>query len=118
MDWQIVFHPDFLEEFNKLSDETQDDILAKSLLLKQFGPHLGRPHADTLAGSRHKNMKELRLETDNAVWRVAFAFDIKRKGILLVAGNKKGKNQANFYKQLIKTADARMDKHLNDHKKR
>jgi hypothetical protein len=29
-------------------------------LLRQLGPALGRPHADTLKGSKHANMKELR----------------------------------------------------------
>ena len=41
-------------------------------------------------GSRHANMKELRFDADDGVWRVAFAFDPKRKAILLVAGDKSG----------------------------
>jgi hypothetical protein len=44
---------------------------------------LGRPHADTLAGSRHANMKELRFSADDGVWRVALAFDPVRHGVIL-----------------------------------
>jgi hypothetical protein len=54
-------------------------------------------------------MKELRFDADNGVWRVAFAFDPKRRAILLVAGDKAGATQKRFYKQLIQKADKRFD---------
>ena len=38
----------------------QAELIAKVELLKLLGPALGRPHADTLNGSKHANMKELR----------------------------------------------------------
>ena len=46
------------------------------------------------------------------MWRVAFAFDPKRKAILLVAGDKSGGSEKRFYKQLIAKADERFDAHL------
>ena len=81
-------------------------------LLRLNGPQLGRPHADTLAGSRHANLKELRFKADNGVWRVAYAFDPERQAILLIAGDKAGVAQRRFYNGLIATADRRMDEHL------
>lgn len=48
--WVVEFHPEFFEEFKEFSRLVQDNILAKSLLLEQFGPHLGRPHVDVLNG--------------------------------------------------------------------
>jgi hypothetical protein len=68
----------------------QEEIAALVQLLKQFGPALKRPHCDTLKGSRHANMKELRFSAADGEWRVAFAFDPKRKAILLVAADKSG----------------------------
>ncbi len=65
-----------------------------------------------LTVSRHSNMKELRFKAADGVWRVAFAFDPKRDAVLLVAGDKSGGSENRFYKQLIKTADDRFDKHL------
>lgn len=91
----------------------QDELLALAMLLERFGPTLGRPRVDTLKGSRHANMKELRFQVDNGVWRVAFAFDPERKAILLVAGDKSGSNKRRFYKRLIKKADERFDAHLD-----
>src|SRR5438477_3393904 len=74
-----------------------------------FGPQLGRPRVDTLNGSRHANMKELRFDAADGAWRVAFAFDRVRNAILLVAGDKSGGSERRFYRQLIRIADERFD---------
>jgi len=81
-------------------------------MLERFGPQLGRPRVDTLNGSDHPNMKELRFDAAGGVWRVAFAFDPDRKAILLVAGDKSGGSEKRFYRTLIDKADARFDAHL------
>jgi hypothetical protein len=47
------------------------------------------------------------------VWRVAFAFDPKRKAVLLVAGEKSGGSEKRFYRELIRKADNRFDEHLS-----
>lgn len=83
------------------------------MMLQQFGPNLGRPHVDTLHGSWYSNMKELRFNDDNGIWRVAFAFDPDRKAVLLVAGNKGGKSTKLFYKNLIRKSDERFSNWLN-----
>lgn len=112
MAWEVLFHHQFVADFRLLSNAVQDEILVCSRLLKELGPQLGRPRADTLNGSRHANMKELRFDADGGVWRVAFAFDPDRKAILLVCGDKSGTSQTRFYRQLIEKADARLDSHL------
>lgn len=53
------------------------DLLAHAGLLKEFSPNLGRPRMDTLKGSKHVNIKELRFEVADGVWRFASAFDPK-----------------------------------------
>ena len=112
MYWTVDFHPDLAEEFGKLSEAVQDRLLAEVELLREFGPDLGRPHVDTLNGSKFSNMKELRFRVDSGVWRVAFAFDPRRQAIVLVAGNKVGRNQRRFYRDLIAVADRRFSAHL------
>jgi hypothetical protein len=111
--WHVDLHDDFVAEFKALDQDVQDELLAHIALLEQFGPQLGRPRADTLNGSRHRNMKELRFDAAAGVWRVAFAFDPNRKAILLVAGDKSGGSERRFYRQLIETADARWDAHVS-----
>ncbi|OIQ75444.1 hypothetical protein GALL_428880 [mine drainage metagenome] len=112
MTWNILFHDDFALEFAALAESLQDELLAHALLLKDFGPGLGRPTVDTLKGSQHANMKELRFAWAGEVWRVAFAFDPERQGILLVGGDKGGADQRRFYKRLIAVADQRFSGHL------
>lgn len=112
MAWAVVNHDAFDPEYDALPEPVQDELLAVMQLLAVYGPQLGRPHADTLSGSRHANMKELRFKAADGVWRVAFAFDPVRKAILLVAGDKSGVAQKRFYKSLIAAADARLDQHL------
>jgi hypothetical protein len=113
MEWIVQLHPSFEAEFFALPQEVQDELLAKTLLLQISGPNLRRPHVDTLNGSCHSNMKEIRFNAADGVWRVAFAFDPKRNAIVLVAGDKSGESQKQFYKQLIAKADLRFDEHLS-----
>jgi len=110
--WPVATTDAFDEWFADLGEDGQVELIAKVELLKRLGPKLGRPHADTLNGSKHANMKELRADTANKVLRVAFAFDPNRAGILLVAGDKSGVSQKRFYKQLIAKADELFDAHL------
>ncbi len=99
MPWVVEFDEEFESEFLAFELEIQDALLAVAKLLADFGPQLGRPHADTLNGSKFANMKELRFEAADGEWRAAFAFDPKRQAILLVAGDKSGRSQKRFYKQ-------------------
>jgi hypothetical protein len=108
--WNIDFHDEF--EFDELPEEVQDELLARTKLLEQFGPRLSRPHVDTLNGSSFANMKELRFKLGEGVWRFAFAFDTQQNGIILVGGDKQGVSQTKFYKRLIRIADRRYSDHL------
>lgn len=112
MEWVVEFYPAFETEFDGLAEEVQNAILARVILLEREGPRLVRPHADTLKGSKHANMKELRCTVRDGVWRIAFAFDPDRKAILLAAGDKSGVSDRRFYRQLIAKADQRLDHHL------
>jgi hypothetical protein len=110
--WHVDLHGEFVEEFHALDEEVQDELLAHIKLLEQFGHQLGRPRVDTLNGSKHANMKELRFDAAGGVWRFAFAFDPNRRGIILCGGDKSGVSEKRFYKRLIAKADARFDAHI------
>jgi hypothetical protein len=112
MSWRVLFHSDFLEEFHNFDQSVQDEIAAMTEFLAAVGPSLRRPFADTLKGSKFANMKELRFDAANGVWRLAFAFDPERNAILLVAGDKSGVSSKRFYKALIAKADVRFAAHL------
>ncbi len=86
------------------------EVAAHVNLLKQYGSTLGRPRVDSIKGSNFSNMKELRVQWKGQPWRILFAFDPKRRSILLVGGNKQGDKR--WYQKNIPIADARFEKHL------
>jgi hypothetical protein len=110
--WAVEMADEFKPEFDLLAQGVRNEVLALARVLQEFGPQLGRPRVDTLKGSRHANMKELRFSAADGEWRVAFAIDPMRKAILLVAGDKSGGSEKRFYRQLIRKADKRFDAHL------
>ena len=112
MSWQVIFHQEFEPEFDDLPETVQDEINSTIEILELMGPRLGRKRVDTLRNSRHANMKEMRFNAADGVWRVAFAFDPKQRGVVLVAADKSGTNQRRFYRQLIRSAHQRFDDHL------
>jgi hypothetical protein len=97
----------------ELDIDTYDQILAAIRVLANLGPGLGRPLVDTVVGSRHNNMKELRPgSSGRSEVRILFAFDPKRRAILLVAGDKQGRWER-WYSANIPVADDRYDEHLD-----
>ena len=62
-----------------LDQRSQVQVVAAIELLQDVGPQLGRPIVDTVTGSRHKNMKELRPgSSGRSELRILFAFDPAR----------------------------------------
>jgi len=110
--WTVELVPEFEPELLALAAEVRIELLAQARVIERFGPQAKRPMVDTLKGSKHANMKELRFDAGGGVWRVAFAFDPARRAILLVAGDKSGRGEKKFYRSLIATADKRFDVHL------
>lgn len=112
MAWKAEFCPEFRTEFSHYDDDVKVETRALVKVLQQLGPRYGRPRVDTLNGSKHANMKELRFDAADGVWRIAFAFDPERKAILLVGGDKADVEEKRFYKNLVRVADKRFDDHL------
>ncbi len=109
-DWEVDLDAECKAWFNGLDIGIRRSILARLVLLRRFGPQLGRPHVDKVEGSAHSNMKELRVQHKGRPWRVLFAFDPDRQAILLVGGDKGGVKR--WYKINVPIADARYMAHL------
>ena len=110
--WDIITTNKFDEWFDCLNDADRTNVIAGMLLLREKGPHLSRPFADTVVGSEYSNMKELRIQSKGYPLRAFFAFDPERKGILLCAGNKVG-DEKRFYKRMVPFADKEYRNHLS-----
>jgi len=105
MAWQVETTEEYDTWFLEQTEDDQICIQVKVELLKEYGPLLPRPFADTLNGSYIKNLKELRAQSEYHVFRIAFLFNRQRKAILLIGDDKKGKNEKLFYRDLIKQAE-------------
>jgi hypothetical protein len=110
--WIVEFHDEFDPEYEDLDADVQEELLARLHVLEEFGPELGRPNVDTLNGSKYPNMKELRFNAADGVWRFAFAFDPRRRAMILCGGDKSGTKEKRFYRSLIRKADDRYAAHL------
>lgn len=108
--WEVEYTDQFESWWDELNDGEQERITAAVELLEQHGPSLGRPIVDTLEGSRHSNMKELRPPGGSI--RILFAFDPRRTAILLFGGDKSGQWSA-WYAEAIPAADRLYDMHLD-----
>jgi hypothetical protein len=111
MSWEVEYTDEFGEWFDGLGEEAQEDVTLAVEKLEERGPALPRPLADTVEGSRHSNMKELRPLGTNI--RVLFAFDPRRMAILLIGGDKTGRWRE-FYEEMIPLADDLYDEHLGE----
>jgi hypothetical protein len=109
--WAVIYSDMYSLWIETLSTDQQEALLAAVDVLEDRGPTLGRPLVDTLQGSTHGNMKELRppSEGDTAL-RVLFAFNTKREAILLVGGDKAG-NWIDWYTEHILLADELFRQH-------
>ena len=107
--WEVEHTDQFGEWWVTLSEEDQERIAVAVAVLQQRGPGLGRPWVDSIQGSQHPNMKELRPRGGHI--RVLFAFDPRRTAILLLGGDKRDRWAA-WYQQAIPSAERLYDEHL------
>lgn len=107
--WDVYFTEQAERWLGTLDDDDYDAVIAATDLLEVYGPALGRPAVDTIKGSRHKNMKELRAGT----LRALFVFDPRRNAIILVGGDKRDR-WAKWYEENIPLADDLYDTYLRE----
>jgi hypothetical protein len=112
VEWLVEFTDEFGLWWDSLTVEEQEDVRSSVKVLQQRGPSLGRPHVDSVVGSRYPNMKELRTQHAGRPYRTLFAFDPRRAAILLIGGDKTGNNR--WYEEFVPLADKIYAKHLKE----
>jgi hypothetical protein len=110
MPWEVEFTDEFERWWLGLDEAVQDAIDRSVHLLEARGPTLPSPHSSDIRGSKHGNMRELRIQVGGDPYRVFYAFDPRRAGILLIGGNKAGDDR--FYERMVPIADGIYDQHL------
>ncbi len=112
MSWEVEFTDEFEAWWVDLTECAQDAIDRSVHLLEARGPTLQHPHSSGIKGSKHGNMRELRVQVGGQPHRIFYAFDPRRAAILLLGGNKVGDD--NFYDRMIPVADRIYDQHIKE----
>ena len=107
--WQLVFTAEADRWYKGLNAEDATRITAAMDRVREKGPGLGRPFVDSIKGSRHHNMKEMRSSGGNL--RALFIFDPHRRAVVLVGGDKSG-DWKGWYKENIPLAETLYGGHL------
>ena len=94
-----------------LGSEDANRIAAAFDELERRGPRLGRPFVDSIKGSRHRDLKEMR--SIGGHLRALFAFDARRHAVVLLGGDKTG-DWKGWYVRNIPRADRLYDQHLRN----
>jgi len=73
---------------------------------------LRMPHSSGVEMSRHRHMRELRIQHEGRPYRLLYAFDLRRAAALLIGGDKTGNNR--WYEEYVPLADTVYDRHLHE----
>ena len=110
--WLIVTTREYRQWALTLQDRDRARLHRAEHRLMETGPHLGRPIADRVEGSRYYNMKELR---PTPTLRAFYALDPQRRVVMLCGGDKASSRRGGaWYRKMIRRADRLYDIHLTN----
>ena len=102
-DWMEVFATDEFESWlNGLSNRDADAVGRVIALLEMSGLTLGYPHSSAINGATFA-LRELRVQSGGRPLRVFYAFDPRRDAVLIIGGDKTGKDR--FYEEMIQLCE-------------
>jgi hypothetical protein len=112
MAWEIEYTDEFGEWWETLNEKDQNDITVVVNLLIERGANLPFPYSSGIVGSKHSQMRELRVQSSGRPLRIFYAFDPRCTAILLTGGDKTGDDR--FYETFIPIADRLFDIYLQE----
>ena len=110
MTWEVEYTDELGEWWERLDEDEQASIDATVKLLETHDPNLPFPHSSGIETSRHGHMRELRIQHRGKPYRILYSFDPLRNAILLIGGDKTGKDR--WYQEYVPVADRLYDHHL------
>ena len=108
--WEVEYTDEFGCWWEGLGEKEQISVAASVKLLELLGPALRFPHCSDIKGSRHGNLRELRVQHAGRPYRVLYAFDPRRCALLLIGGDKTGNDR--WYDEYVPVAQSLYDVHL------
>jgi hypothetical protein len=109
---EVVVTGEFRRWWDSLSVREQESVAHDVNILKEKGVDLRFPRCSGVAGSKHRHMRELRIQHEGRPYRVLYAFDPNRSAILLIGGDKTG--EPRWYQSWVPVADRLYDEYLRE----
>jgi hypothetical protein len=113
--WHVEYTEDFGDWWETLDEDEQESVTFVVTLLEERGPTLGFPYSSDVQTSRHRQMRELRVQHQGRPLRILYAFDSRRVALLLLGGDKTGSPR--WYEEHVPKADKILAEHLETLKK-
>jgi hypothetical protein len=110
---EVVVTALFEEWYAGLDEKTAERVTFTVGLLEQRGVTLGHPYSSAINGSALA-LRELRVKASGHAIRVFYVFDPARQAVLLVAGDKTGRNTEDFYEEYIRIAEQEYADYLEE----
>ena len=102
--WAAEIGDEFEPEFDALHRDVQTEILGDGPASPAVRAAIEAAACRYAEGLSLRKYEGVAFYAGDGEWRIAFAFDPKRKAILLVAGDKSGVGEKRFYRELIHKA--------------
>ncbi len=99
---EVIVTDEFEDWYESLDEQDGDSVYRIVGMLETLGVRLGFPHSSAIEGSAYA-LRELRLQSGGRPLRILYAFDPKRQAVLLLGGDKTGKDR--FYEEMIPRAE-------------
>lgn len=109
--WNIEYTDEFGLWWEEQSEGAQDKCAVVIDLLEREGPKLGFPYSSAINGAKHA-MRELRIQYEGEPYRILYAFDPLRNALLILGGNKTGKNR--WYDENVPKAENIFEQYLKE----
>jgi hypothetical protein len=106
----VLYTDEFESWWDSLKAEEQESVAHDVNILREQGLALGFPRSSGVSSSRHRHMRELRIQHEGRPYRVLYAFDPNRAAILLIGGDKTGNDR--WYEIFVPIADRLYDEHV------
>jgi hypothetical protein len=112
---EVIATDEFATWFEELDEVHVNPVIIAVSKLEQAGVALGHPASSAINGATFA-LRELRIKSSGHALRVFYAFDPRRNAVLILGGDKTGKNSDDFYARMIDRAERIWKEYLAEQK--
>ena len=113
---EVIATDDFAAWFRGLDEAHVDSVIVAVSKLEHQGVALGHPSSSAIKGASFA-LRELRIQSRGHALRVFYAFDPRRDGVLIIGGDKTGRNSDDFYTEMIARSERIWQEYLAEQKR-